>query len=96
MQLLPFLLRTTPPSFRRWMIDYLPLPDLRLARDLVDIMDRNSRRILEKKREAISKGDSAVLEQIGQGKDIMSLLSMFDYFDQPTSDCPSLVSEGQR
>jgi hypothetical protein len=78
------------------MIDYLPLPDLRLARDLVDIMDRNSRRILEKKREAISKGDSAVLEQIGQGKDIMSLLSMFDYFDQPTSDCPSLVSEGQR
>ncbi|KAF7330916.1 hypothetical protein MVEN_02431300 [Mycena venus] len=74
MQLLPFLLRTTTPSFRRWMIDYIPLPDLRLARDLVDVMDNNSRRILAKKRETISKGDIAVLEQIGQGKDIMSLL----------------------
>ncbi|KAJ7935175.1 cytochrome P450 [Mycena leptocephala] len=74
MQVLPFLLRTTPPALRRWMIDFVPLPNLRLARDLVDVMDKNSRTILEKKRDAIAKGDVAVMEQIGQGKDITSLL----------------------
>ncbi|KAJ6519125.1 cytochrome P450 [Mycena sanguinolenta] len=74
MQLLPFLLRTTPAAFRRWMINFVPMSDLHLARDLVDVMDNNSRQILAKKREAIAKGDAAVMEQVGQGKDIMSLL----------------------
>ncbi|KAF7370352.1 hypothetical protein MSAN_00666600 [Mycena sanguinolenta] len=74
MQLLPFLLRTTPAAFRRWMINFVPMSDLHLARDLVDVMDNNSRQILAKKTEAIAKGDAAVMEQVGQGKDIMSLL----------------------
>ncbi|KAJ7155537.1 cytochrome P450 [Mycena crocata] len=74
MQLLPLLLRTTPAILRRWLIHFVPLPDLHIARDLVDVMDDTSKRILAKKREAIAKGDIAVMEQIGQGKDIMSLL----------------------
>ncbi|KAJ7932189.1 cytochrome P450 [Mycena leptocephala] len=74
MQLLPLLLRTTPASFRRWMIDYIPLRDLWLARDLVNAMEDNSKNILAKKKATISGDDATLLEQIGQGKDIMSLL----------------------
>ncbi|KAF8164342.1 cytochrome P450 [Mycena galopus ATCC 62051] len=74
MQLLPPLLRTTPASFRRWMINYIPLRDLWLARDLVNAMEDNSKIILAKKKSTISGDDVTLLEQIGQGKDIMSLL----------------------
>lgn len=84
MQLLPLLLRTTPASFRRWIIDYIPLRDLWLARDLVNALEDNSKNILAKKKATISGDDATLLEQIGQGKDIMSLLSMSDHCDAIT------------
>nr|GAT56734.1 cytochrome P450 [Mycena chlorophos] len=56
------------------MIPILPIRDLQVAKKLVDVMDENSRSILEGKQAAIARGDSAILEQIGRGKDIISLL----------------------
>ncbi|KAF9455886.1 cytochrome P450 [Collybia nuda] len=82
MQALPFLLRIAPSTFRRKLIDLVPLPDLHLARDLVDILDKNSRAILKGKREAIAKGGSAIIEQFGQGKDAMSLLMRADQLSE--------------
>ncbi|KAK7043765.1 hypothetical protein VNI00_008377 [Paramarasmius palmivorus] len=74
MQVLPLLMKILPPKFRRLLIDYVPLPDLRIARDLVDILDKTSRDILFRKRQALDAGDALVAEQIGQGKDVTSLL----------------------
>ncbi|KAL0061119.1 hypothetical protein AAF712_012113 [Marasmius tenuissimus] len=62
------------PGLRRTLIDYAPLPDLRLARDLVDILDGTTKAILAKKKEGLRLGDSVIKEQIGQGKDFTSLL----------------------
>lgn len=96
MQTLPLLLRNCSPTFLRRMIDYVPLPGLREARDLVDLLDGNSVKVLSDKKDAIARGDSAVVEQIGQGKDIMSLLSTMPQYavshwmlsDDTTFDSP--------
>lgn len=77
MQALPYMIKLTPAIVRRHLIRLVPSSDLHQARDLVDVMDENSQNILRGKREAIASGDAAVLEQIGKGKDLMSLLSRF-------------------
>lgn len=41
---------------------------------LVDIMDATSRQIYKQKKEALAQGDDAVLQEVGMGKDIMSIL----------------------
>ena len=44
---------------------------------LVDIMDATSRQIYKQKKEALAQGDDAVLQEVGMGKDIMSILCEF-------------------
>jgi len=55
-------------------MDILPWKNLRRIRDIADIMYNTSVDILEEKKQALQNGDKAVLQQIGQGKDIMSIL----------------------
>lgn len=40
-------------------------------------MDETSNAILSAKRKALEKGDDAVVHQVGEGRDIMSILSGF-------------------
>ena len=47
---------------------------MRALVDLVDIMDHTSREILERKKEALQKGDAEVSQEVGEGKDIMSVM----------------------
>jgi hypothetical protein len=75
-QALPFLMKLLPAGIRRCMIDYVPLPDLHLVRDLVDALDHTSRSILSRKKQALDEKDTVQTEQIGQGKDITTLLSL--------------------
>jgi hypothetical protein len=65
------------PSFRRKAIDWIPSRLLHDVRDIVDVMDATSREIYEKKKAAFVDGDEAVMNQVGRGKDIMSLLRAF-------------------
>lgn len=43
---------------------------------MVDFMHDTSLEIYNSKKRAIAEGNEAVLKQVGQGKDIMSILSM--------------------
>jgi hypothetical protein len=52
----------------------VPHKAIRRTQEIVDIMDRTSVEIFERKRSALQQGDEAVLQQIGHGKDIMSIL----------------------
>lgn len=63
-----------PASLRRKIGKLIPWKDLHRIFDLVDIMDATSREIYDQKKEALAKGDDAVLQQVGMGKDIMSIL----------------------
>jgi hypothetical protein len=57
-------------------MDLLPWKALHDIRDISDLFHKTSLEILEDKRRALAEGDEAVERQIGQGKDIMSILSM--------------------
>ncbi|KAJ3553546.1 hypothetical protein NM688_g3552 [Phlebia brevispora] len=63
-----------PASLRRKIVDLVPDPNLQELKDVVDIMDMRSKEILESKRAALRAGDEAVKKQVGEGKDIMSIL----------------------
>jgi hypothetical protein len=67
-----------PPRFRRFLVDLLPFKNARRLRDIVDIVHNTSIEILEAKRRALQEGNEAVVKQIGQGKDIISILSVWD------------------
>lgn len=62
------------PQFRRFIIDVLPWKAIHDARDIVDTMHKTSLEIFESKKKALLDGDDVVARQIGQGKDIMSML----------------------
>lgn len=62
------------PAFRRRVLELIPNKRIQRVRELVDIMDQTTRQIWENKKAAFAKGDEAVLQQVGEGKDIVSKL----------------------
>ncbi|KAG6817153.1 hypothetical protein H0H87_012114 [Tephrocybe sp. NHM501043] len=73
--LLPTLSKIGSPRFRRWAVDHLPLKNLHALRDIVDTWDRTTVEIFESKKRALREGDEALAKQVGQAKDLMSILS---------------------
>ena len=72
--MLPFLVKLGPPNLRRFLCQMIPSADVQKLREVVDIMWDTSVRIVEAKKAALEMGDEAVMEQVGRGKDIMSIL----------------------
>lgn len=67
-----------------WLIHKLlhlvPHRDFKRMMEISDTMARRSLEIINEKKSALLKGDDALVHQVGEGKDIMSLLR----------ECPSL------
>lgn len=80
---LPYISNLGPASFRRWAIRLVPSKNIKLLIDATDVMDETSKTVFYHKKEALEKGDDAVVHQIGEGRDIMSILSETDIFGQP-------------
>ena len=70
----PYARLLGPAWLRRILAGYVPDPHFRLIKKIVDTMDASSRNIYEVKKSALSAGDEALQEQIGHGRDIMSIL----------------------
>jgi hypothetical protein len=64
------------PSFRGFLVKFLPFRDVKKLRKMVDVMHMSSIGILEAKKTALQQGDEAVLKQVGRGKDLMSILCL--------------------
>jgi hypothetical protein len=74
-QFLPYAMKCGPAWFRRLIfLDLSPLKRLRQMRDIVDVMEETSEQVFNSKKEAFLRGDEAVLNQVGKGKDILSIL----------------------
>ena len=73
--LLPYIPNIGPPALQRKLVDLIPHKGVRLMKKFVDGMHRESVKIYKAKLEALARGDEAVAKQVGEGKDIMSILS---------------------
>jgi hypothetical protein len=71
----PLVLKYGNPKFCRFIMDLLPYKALHDFRDIIDIMDQTAREIYAEKKQALADGDEALKAQIGEGKDIISILS---------------------
>lgn len=73
--LLPIALKIGTPAIRRRILKLIPSTRLQRMREISDAIDAHSKRIFEEKKQALARGDEAVLKQVGAGKDILSRLS---------------------
>jgi hypothetical protein len=58
-------------------MNILPWSNLHRMRDIVDVLNTTAVGIFEEKKKALEEGDEAVARQIGEGNDIMSILSAY-------------------
>jgi len=73
----PYIYNIFPKPFLRWVVKVFPSRRLRRAGEIVDTLESSSVKILAEKRAAFAAGDEAIAEQIGEGRDLMSVLRMF-------------------
>ncbi|KAE9397791.1 cytochrome P450 [Gymnopus androsaceus JB14] len=71
---LPVVSKIGSARFRRFIVDLLPWKDVHHLRDMADYMYSVGGEIFESKKLALEKGDEAIPQQIGRGKDLMSIL----------------------
>ncbi|KAI0666644.1 cytochrome P450 [Trametes maxima] len=74
MQYLPLFDAIVPQRWRRTVAELIPSPPLKRIITMVDIIWRRSRDIYLEKKEALMRGDEAMKQRVGEGKDLMSLL----------------------
>ncbi|CCL99751.1 uncharacterized protein FIBRA_01773 [Fibroporia radiculosa] len=71
--LVPLIGNIGPAWFRRSVTSLMPYRKIQRVISIVDTMNKRSSEIFNARKEAIRQGDDASLQQVGGGKDIMSL-----------------------
>lgn len=71
---LPYVVRMGSPALRRKFLDVLPIKYLQKAKEFIDVMHEESIAVYESRKAALLEGKEAVNQQIGKGKDILSIL----------------------
>ncbi|KIP12782.1 hypothetical protein PHLGIDRAFT_488790 [Phlebiopsis gigantea 11061_1 CR5-6] len=72
--LIPLSARLIPLSLRRLAAPWIPHEDIQSFRQLLIILDEQSRCICANKKAAIAEGDEAVISRVNEGADILSVL----------------------
>ena len=72
----PYFVPYVPKRLRKYIAPFLPLSNMRKFRDIATTMDEQARLIFRGKMEALKKGDAAVMQQIGEGRDLLSVLGV--------------------
>lgn len=75
--LLPYLLKIGTPKIRGWIAERFPSRRLQHIRDLKTTLRAEMGKLFYAKKAAIEKGDEVILQDVGEGKDILSILRMF-------------------
>ena len=72
---LPYLTEVFHPKVLKIMGKVVPWRALNRIIEITDIINANTKEIYEEKKRLLESGDSATVKQVGDGKDIISLLS---------------------
>ncbi|KAH9853037.1 cytochrome P450 [Lenzites betulinus] len=72
--LLPYVAHIGPAAFRRWVLELIPTPIVQRMVEISDIMHARSLLIFNEKKAALERGDEAMKLQVGEGRDVMSIL----------------------
>ena len=80
---MPFLVRLGTPQFRRFLVENSPFKLVKDMKVLIDVFHNTSIEIYEAKKHAFQQGDEELAAQIGQGKDVISILSTPIFFFPP-------------
>ena len=67
--LLPLARKLGPPKFRRFLANISPFSLPKDFLNVTDTLEEASKMVLSKKREALEKGEDAINELAGKGKD---------------------------
>ncbi|KAK7688291.1 hypothetical protein QCA50_008661 [Cerrena zonata] len=68
------LLEFVPASWQRWVVDRIPSKRIQRIKNVSDTITRNASAVLKMKKDAFKAGEETVVKQVGEGKDILSLL----------------------
>ena len=71
----PYIHNIFHPKFLKLMGQIVPWRSLNRVIELADIMNANARDIYKTKQRLLQSGDDATTKQVGDGNDIISLLS---------------------
>ncbi|KAJ3559695.1 hypothetical protein NM688_g182 [Phlebia brevispora] len=74
MMLSPYRNWVGPAWFQRLLANFVPDQDFQRLKTVTDVLDKHSREIYTSKKKALLSGDDDMKEQVGRGKDIMSIL----------------------
>jgi hypothetical protein len=75
--LFPYIYKTFNPKFLKLVGRMLPWPKLNHLLDLAETLNSEARRVYETKKKLLELGDDATVKQVGEGKDILSILSTY-------------------
>ncbi|KAL1946339.1 hypothetical protein VTO73DRAFT_15466 [Trametes versicolor] len=72
--LLPFLKRFFPRKWLRYGAEVIPYAPLQRMRSISDSVNATARKILQQKKELLGQADKATVQELGEGKDVISIL----------------------
>ena len=84
-QSLPWLVKVGNAAFRKFAAKYIPWKEWQNLVGIVNVMDHTSRHVFDSKKRALEMGDEAVLKQVGEGKDITSVLRTYSLLHREVS-----------
>ena len=61
-------------AFRRRFVDAIPSRNIQRLKNISDVLYARSVLIFNEKKAALEKGDDTLKQQIGEGRDVMSIL----------------------
>lgn len=71
---MPQIVKIGSPAFRRWILELTPYRRLQRLKNITDTLENTAKQILAEKKAALAEGDEALTRQVGEGKDIISVL----------------------
>ena len=79
--LLPYVYRIGTKTFQRQVLSAVPSHNVQRLKEIADVMHERSVLIFNEKKAALEKGDDALKLQVGEGRDVMSILRKSNFAD---------------